>query len=59
MFALQIARTGRIGDYGEASDLWREIAARADEDWEPYLAAYGPLRERLCQELEAPAKSRR
>jgi hypothetical protein len=56
MFALQIARTGRIADYGEANGLWREIAARVDEDWEPYLTAYGPLRERLCRELDASVK---
>ena len=45
MFALQIARAGRIADYGEAIGLWQEICGRPDEDWEPYLAAYGPLRE--------------
>ena len=58
MFALQIARTGRIADYGEASGLWREIAARTDEAWEPYLEAYGSLRERLCRELDALARKR-
>jgi hypothetical protein len=58
LFALQVARTGRIGDYGEANGLWREITAREEEDWEPYLAAYGPLQERLCQELEATGARR-
>ncbi len=43
MFALQIARAGRIVDYGEANGLWREISAATDEAWEPYLEAYGPL----------------
>lgn len=58
MFALQIARAGRIVDYGEASPLWREIAARPDEAWGPYRGAYGPLRERLCRELDAAARKR-
>jgi hypothetical protein len=58
LFALQIARSGRITDYAEASGLWREIAARADDAWEPYLEAYGPLRERLCRELDASARKR-
>jgi hypothetical protein len=59
MFALQIARTGRIADYREASGLWREIAARSDGGWESYREAYEPLRERLCQELDALTKTRR
>jgi hypothetical protein len=59
MFALQIARSGRISDYGEAAVLWSEITARPDEDWQPYREAYGPLRERLCRELDAAAKKRR
>jgi len=58
MFALQIARKGRITDYGEASGLWRELAARADGEWEPYLAAYGPVREQLVRDLEASARRR-
>ena len=58
MFALQVARTGRIADYGEANGLWREIAARADETWEPYQETYAPLRERLCRELDALARKR-
>jgi hypothetical protein len=59
MFALQIARGGRIADYDEAAGLWRDIAARSDEGWEPYREAYGPLRERLCRELDDAAKKRR
>jgi hypothetical protein len=58
MFALQVARTGRISDYGEANGLWREIAARPDETWEPYQEAYGPLRDRLCRELDTLARKR-
>jgi hypothetical protein len=59
MFALQIARTGRIQDYGEASAIWREIEARPETEWEPYLAEYGPRREQLCAELGALAKQRK
>jgi hypothetical protein len=59
MFALQVAREGRITDYGEATGLWREIAERADPGWEAYEAAYGPLREKLCDELNALATAKR
>ncbi len=58
MFALQIAHRGSITDYGEANGLWREIAARNDEAFAPYLTAYGPLRERLCAELDTPVRRR-
>lgn len=53
MFALQVARTGRIGEYEEARGLWWEIAARADEEWAPYLSTY-----KLCRELDTLARKR-
>jgi hypothetical protein len=53
MFALQIGRSGRIVDYGEANAIWREIAARTEVEWEPYRAAYQPLFEKLSRDLEA------
>lgn len=59
MFALQVARSGRITDYGEANGLWREIAGRGEDTWEPYLEAYGPLHERLRRDLEALTGSRK
>jgi hypothetical protein len=59
MFALQIARTGRLQDYGEANGLWFEIAARVETEWEPYLAEYGPRREQLCADLVALGKQRK
>jgi hypothetical protein len=52
MFALQIARSGKITDYGEATPLWREIQADESEDWDAFAGrVYGPLRERLVAEL--------
>lgn len=55
MFALQIARGGRIGDYGEANALFREIQGIASDDWEDFRSVYEPLRARLCAALEALA----
>jgi hypothetical protein len=59
MFALQVARGGRITDYGEANGLWYEISAREDLEWAAYEAAYGPLREKLCDELTGIAAAKR
>jgi hypothetical protein len=51
-FALQVARSGKITDYGEATPLWREMKASESEDWDAFTgSAYGPLRERLVAEL--------
>src|SRR5262249_6044939 len=58
MFALQIARSGKISDYGEATPMWREIKANESEDWEVFERAYGPLRERLVGELGSVARRR-
>lgn len=58
MFARQIVTRGRIVDFREASPLWAEIAGRADTEWEAYARDYGRLREKLCEEIGAPAKRR-
>lgn len=58
MFARQVMARGRITDFTEAAPLWREIDARADDAWDAYAAAYGPMRERIAAELAAPAKRR-
>jgi hypothetical protein len=58
LFALQVARTGRLHDYAEATGLWREIASRPETEWGPYLAEYGPRREQLCAELATLARRR-
>jgi hypothetical protein len=58
MFALQIARHGRIVDYGQASHLLVEIRQSPSEVWEDYRAVYGPVRDRLCAELAALAAKR-
>ncbi|WP_437333386.1 hypothetical protein [Sorangium sp. So ce394] len=58
LFAVQIAETGAIHDYGAANPYWREILADERLDWEPYRATYGPLREGLCARLAALASRR-
>jgi hypothetical protein len=56
MFALQLAREGRIVNFGEASSLWQQIEASFDDDWERYRLAYGPLHEQLIAELTVLTK---
>jgi hypothetical protein len=58
MFALQIARQGRIVDYGQANHLLVEIRQSPSETWEDYRVIYGPVRDRLCAELAALAAKR-
>ncbi|WP_437965807.1 hypothetical protein WMF04_40220 [Sorangium sp. So ce260] len=58
LFAVQIAETGALHDYGAANPYWHEIAADERLDWEDYRKTYGPLRERLCDRLAALASRR-
>lgn len=58
LFAVQIAESGRIVDYGAANPYLRDILASESLDWEDYQRTYGPIRERLCERL-AELSSRR
>lgn len=51
MFALQLAREGRIVDFSEARSLWQQIEACVAPDWGSYRVTYGPLREQLIAKL--------
>lgn len=51
MFALEIARTGKLKDFAAANDRWDEIRSDPSLDFEDYAAKYGALREGLCDEL--------
>lgn len=53
LFALQLARTGRIGDFAEAAEHYVEIFTHPSEDFADYERTYGPLRAALCDELAA------
>lgn len=53
MFALQIARSGRITDYAQANHHWAAIRDDESVAWEDYERAYGPVREDLLKELVA------
>ena len=52
LFALQIAKTGKIHSFGEANGHFAEIMAFESDDFADYEAKYGPLRARLCDELK-------
>ena len=58
MFALQIARSGRITDYGQANHHWTAIRGDESADWEDYQRSYGPVRDDLLAELAALASKR-
>lgn len=51
LFALELARSGKIEDYGAANGYFEDILSDPSEDFAHYDATYGPLRERLCGEL--------
>jgi hypothetical protein len=53
MFALQIARSGRITDYGQANHHWAAIRDHESPDWGDYARLYGPVRDDLLKELAA------
>ncbi len=59
MFALQIAKAGRIVDYGEANPIWRAIVDCDADTWEPFEARYRPIHARLCETLEATGRSKK
>jgi hypothetical protein len=51
LFALQLARSGKITDFGEANDHYAEIFTNPSEDFADYDRTFGPLRAALCEEL--------
>lgn len=53
MFALQIARSSRIVDYGQANHHWAAIRDHESTDWDDYQRLYGPVRDDLVKELAA------
>ena len=53
MFALQIARHGRITDYGQANHHWAAIREHESTDWDDYERLHGPVRDDLLKELAA------
>lgn len=58
MFALQIARSGRIIDYGQANHHWAAIRSDESLAWEDYRRSFGPVRDGLLDELAALASKR-
>lgn len=52
MFALQLARTGKITDFTEANGYHAEIMADESLDFADYEAKYGQLRAAFCEELK-------
>jgi Nucleotidyltransferase domain len=55
LFALELARTGKIESFGAAGDHFEDIMSHPSEDFADYEAAFGPVRTRLCEELSALA----
>lgn len=58
LFALQIARTGKIEDFGAANEIFEEIMSHPSADFADYAAVFGPLREKLCAELVRGSSAR-
>lgn len=50
-FALQVLKTGTLGDFSAANDFWMELATGPDTDPHYYQRLLGPVRERLYTEL--------
>ena len=58
VFALQVAKTGKIGDYAAANHFLEEIRRGPDDDFAWYEEKLGPAREALCAELTKLAGKR-
>ena len=58
MFALQLARSGKITDFAAANARWAEIRDDESLDIDHYASKYAPVRATLCDELTklAPRK---
>ncbi|MDC0740379.1 nucleotidyltransferase domain-containing protein [Polyangium mundeleinium] len=51
VFALQVAKTGKITDYAAANHFLAELREGPDDDFAWYEKKLGPTREALCAEL--------
>ncbi len=54
IFAYEILQNGHLVNYGAANYLWNEINDPTSRDltWNVFNAAYGDLRQQLCQDLQ-------
>lgn len=52
MFGIQIMNTGKIYDYSEANELYKEIVENKSNDWEYYKEKYQPLYNSLKSEFK-------
>jgi hypothetical protein len=59
MFALQIMRSSRISDYGQANHHWAAIRDHESTDWDDHERLFGPVRDDLLSELAAQAAKKR
>jgi hypothetical protein len=59
MFALQILRSARITDYGQANHHWAAIRDHEGADRDEHARAFGPVRDDLLSELAALGAKRR
>jgi hypothetical protein len=59
MFALQILRSARIGDYGQANHHWTAIRDHESSDWDDHERLFGPVRADLLSELAAVGAKKR
>lgn len=55
LFALELARTGKIANFAAAGEYFEDIMSHPSQDFADYEAAYGPVRARLCEDLSALA----
>ncbi|MDI1442882.1 hypothetical protein [Polyangium sp. 6x1] len=58
VFALQVAKTGKISDYTAANHFLAELRKGPDDDFAWYEETLGPAREALCAELTKLAGKR-
>jgi hypothetical protein len=59
MFALQIMRSARITDYGQANHHWAAIRDHESTDWDELARLFGPTRDDLLSELAALGAKKR
>lgn len=51
MFGIQIAKYGKIVDYGEANHFWDDIVKNGYDEWEPYKEKYQPISNSIMTEF--------
>jgi hypothetical protein len=55
LFALELARTGKIEAFSAAGEWFEDIMSNPSEDFAAYEAEYGLIRRRMCDELSGLA----